>query len=219
MALMLAFFFSTFLQAEDKEAFLATVTKKNRSKKNLILSFQDDNIRFFKRYDEVFLEHEIHSNYQCRATVEFGTKKELLLKVSSFDECNKNIGLIEGSSIVVKSFNLKENLKMASEVVSVLLKKRFIWQSKIDRLKREMTMENEKIALVKEEFLAKVKALELAKESKIQEVKNQSDEAKKQIADAEIKLLNIDKKLDLYTPTDQKIEDTKWSLEYSGLEK
>lgn len=190
----------------------------NNNSEFLTLKINNSNIKFFKNGDEVFFFNKIYADYKCRGIVEKGNRERLILKVTDYTNCKKYMSLTANSTIDLESNDLLTNLSMAKDVENILLKKKMILEHKVLRLKKDIKSRNLKYQSIEQEYEEKIASLSLEKEEKKQNVLLIEDESRKQINDAKLKLIDIDKKLQLYRVEDQRYRRSQWSLKSSDIQ-
>ncbi len=199
---------------KDDVSFVTKVKDANKKTKVLLLDSKNQNIKFFKRNDEVYFYNELNPSFKCRGIVMKGTYSQLTLKVDEYGKCSKYVGMVKGSYLKVQSRDLGINLKMAEEVVDILLKKRMILKSKIYRLENQIRTQDQRKQILNSEYEAKMASLKLEWKDAIDKLGLDDQDAEKEINLSKMKLQDIDSKLKLYNVQDQKIERSKWSLKY-----
>ncbi|MCB9094412.1 MAG: hypothetical protein H6621_05015 [Halobacteriovoraceae bacterium] len=193
--------------------FLGKVIEQDKNSRMLKVKFKDTNIKFFKKEDEVFLYNEFNKDYQCRGIVRAGNYAYLFVEIKEYANCSKRINLSADSYVMVSSKDLEVNLDMAEEVVDILLKKRMILKGKVNRLKNEIETKDEREKLLNEQYEIKMSSLKIEWDEAIKALRDGEYQARKEINDANLDLIEIDKKLKLYNIDDPQHKRHEWSLD------
>ena len=119
-----------------------------------------------------------------------------------------------GAYLYFQSNDLKDNLTVAKEVVNILIKKKLAIETKLEKKKASLATFIEKIDAVNLRYRALRDKLDLEWQNEITNVENDKTTAMSDFKELEIRLGEIDHKLEQYRIQDHNLEVDRWSLDY-----
>lgn len=172
-----------------------------------------DNIKFLQHKDRVEFWNETYPDSRCISYVEGRTNDYLLLKVPFYDTCIRNVHFTTGSTLHFDSLDLAQNIKIARELIEILLKKRLAMQAKKVRLQKELTGHVEKVDAVNKRYEILRQKLEIEWQKELSLLEEDKAKAFTEFKNAEARVNEIDVKLEAYRVEDSNLNHDRWSLD------
>ncbi len=171
------------------------------------------NIKFLNRKDRVEFWNESYPDNRCTALVEGRTNDYLLLRIPQYDTCVRRVHFTTGSYLHFSSEDLRETVKVASELVEVLLKKRLAMQAKKDRHQKELTGHVDRVDVVNKRFEVLRQKLEIEWQKELAALEEDKARSFTEFKTSEARLNEIDTKLEAYRIEDHNLKLDRWSLD------
>jgi hypothetical protein len=171
------------------------------------------NIKFLNRKDRVEFWNESYPDQRCMSFVEGRTNDYLLLRIPQFESCVRRIHFTTGSYLHFQSPELKETVKIAQELVEILLKKRVAMQAKKDRFHKELTGHVERVDAVNKRYEILRQKLEIEWQKELSFLEEDKARSFTEFKNAEARLNEIDTKLEAYRIEDHNLKLDRWSLD------
>jgi hypothetical protein len=171
------------------------------------------NIKFLNRKDRVEFWNETYPEQRCVALVEGRTNDYLLLKVPQYDLCITKVHFTTGSYLHFSSADLGQTVKIANELVEILLKKRLAIQAKKDRHQKELSGHIEKVDAVNKRFETLRQKLEIEWQKELSSLEEDKARSFSEYKNSEARLNEIETKLEAYRVEDHNLKLDRWSLD------
>lgn len=171
------------------------------------------NIKFLNRKDRVEFWNETYPDQRCMAIVEGRTNDYLLLKIPQYDMCVTKVHFTTGSHLHFMSEDLGKTVKLAHELVEILLKKRLAMQAKKDRLQKDLSGHVEKVDSVNKRYEVLRQKLEIEWQKELSALEEDKAVSFAEFKDSEARLNEIDTKLEAYRIEDHNLKLDRWSLD------
>lgn len=172
-----------------------------------------ENIKFLNRKDRVEFWNETYPDMRCMALVEGRTNDYLLIKIPQYDTCIKKVHFTTGSFLHFQSADLAETVKVAKELVEILLKKRLAMQAKKERHQRELSGHVEKVDAVNKRYEILRQKLEIEWQKELSLLEEDKARSFTEFKNSEARLNEIDTKLEAYRVEDHNLKLDRWSLD------
>lgn len=172
-----------------------------------------ENIKFLNRKDRVEFWNETYPDKRCKALVEGRTNDYLLIKIPEYDTCVRKVHFTTGSYLHFESSDLAQTVKIAKELVEILLKKRLAMESKKNRLQKELSGHVEKVDAVNKRYEILRQKLEIEWQKDLSALEEDKAIAFTDYKNAEARLNEIDTKLEAYRIEDNNLKLDRWSLD------
>lgn len=205
--------FPVILLAEDDGIFGGRVSRMNLPASLLRLRVGFRNIKFLNKKDNLEFWSGHQKERRCSSYVIGKSTEYVLLKVPNLPLCVKKAQVTVGSYISIFSKDLINNIKVAKEVVEILVKKRLALQVRLDHEKKEMERYVEKVESVNDRFEVLKAKLELEWQEELSNLQEDKISVLKRFKNTEMQLGEIDHKLEQYKIYDQNLELDRWSLD------
>lgn len=189
------------------------ISKITRDARLMRIRTDFENIKFFNRRDRVEFWNESYPDQRCPALVEGRTNDYLLLSVPGFEACVRTVHFTTGSYIIIQSEDLKRTVKIARELVEILLKKRLAMRAKKERHERDLKGHVEKVDAVNKRFDILRQKLEIEWQKELAALEEDKARTFTEFKSAEARLNEIDTKLESYRIEDHNLKTDRWSLD------
>ncbi len=172
-----------------------------------------DNIKFLNRKDRVEFWNETYPDMRCVGLIEGRTNDYFLLKISQYDTCITKVHFTTGSFLHFESEDLAQNVKIAKELVEILLKKRLAMQAKKERHQIELSSHVEKVDVVNKRYEILRQKLEIEWQKELSLLEEDKARSFTEFKNSEARLNEIDTKLEAYRVEDHNLKLDRWSLD------
>jgi len=172
-----------------------------------------ENIKFLNRKDRVEFWNETYPDMRCVGLIEGRTNDYFLLKIPQFDTCVTKVHFTTGSYLHFESEDLAQNVKIAKELVEILLKKRLAMQAKKDRHQKELSSHVEKVDAVNKRYEILRQKLEIEWQKELSLLEEDKARSFTEFKNSEARLNEIDTKLEAYRVEDHNLKLDRWSLD------
>jgi hypothetical protein len=200
-------------QDESGDHFTGRISRLNSPARLARIRTDFENIKFLNRKDRVEFWNETYPDQRCEASVEGRTNDYLLLKIPQFEMCVKRVHFTTGSYLHFNSPDLAQTVKIAKELVGILLKKRLAMKAKKDRHHRELTNHVEKVDAVNKRYEILRQKLEIEWQNELSAMEEDKAVSFTEFKNAEARLNEIDTKLEAYRVEDHNLKLDRWSLD------
>ena len=123
---------------EAATVFSGRISRLNPSAKLARIRTDFANIKFLNRKDRIEFWNETYPEQRCMALVEGRTNDYFLIRIPQYDECIRKVHFTTGGYLHFDSPDLIQTVKVAKELMEILLKKRLAINAKKQRHKREL---------------------------------------------------------------------------------
>jgi hypothetical protein len=193
--------------------FVGQISRLNPTGKLMRVRTNFANIKFLNRRDRMEFWNDTYPDQKCNALVEGRTNDYLLLRIPQYEVCVKRVHFTTGSTIHFMSDDLAQNVKIAKELVQILLKKRLAMQAKKDRHHKELITHLDKVDALNKRFEILRQKLEIEWQSELSNLEEDKAHTFTDYKNAEARLNEIDTKLEAYRIEDHNLKLDRWSLD------
>ena len=194
--------------------FTGRISRLNTPAALLRIRVRFENLRYLTREDRVDFSSQESSLKRCRAIVKGKTNDYLLLKVPSWEQCTRHVHFTVGAFLHFYSQDLLKNIKKGKEVIDILLKKRIALEARKRRFQKKLESYGNRVEAVQGEYQVLREKLEKELREKLSDLENEKSLVLKDFHRTEIKLNNLDYKLEQYRVSEQNLELDRWSLDH-----
>lgn len=198
---------------EKGSHFTGRISRLNSKARLLRIRTDFENIKFLNRKDRVEYWNETYPDQRCVGLVEGRTNDYFLLKVPQFETCVLKVHFTTGSYLHFKSEDLEQTVKIAKELVEILLKKRLAMQAKKERHQRELSSHVEKVDTVNKRYEILRQKLEIEWQKELSLLEEDKARSFTEFKNTEARLNEIDTKLEAYRVEDHNLKLDRWSLD------
>ncbi len=200
--------------ALDKRGLFSGRISKINSKAALIRVKVDFmNAKYLNKKDRVEFWNDFNPNFKCIGHIKGKTSNYLLIKILDYYSCKKITFVGAGGYLKFFSKDLIFNIEKGEDLISILLKKRLAVSGRLHRYKRELDISIEKMDVVNKRFQVlqdKIRSewrgeLDLIEEDRVRSLEKMNG--------FEIRLGEIDHKLEKYKIDDENMKLDRWSLD------
>lgn len=193
--------------------FGGTISRINPAARLMRVRSDFANIKFFNRKDRLEFWNESYPDQRCPAFVEGRTNDYLLLKVPDYDRCILRLHFTTGTYMHFESGDLKQTIKVAKELIEVLLKKRLAMNAKKQRHQRELDSYVEKVDTVNKRYEILKQKLEIEWQKELASLEEDKSRSFTEFKNSEARVNEIDTKLESYRIEDHNLKIDRWSLD------
>jgi hypothetical protein len=193
--------------------FSGRVSKVNRSAEMVRVRVQFDNMKFLNKNDKIEFWLDHNPSRRCEAGIMGKTNDYLLVKIPSFSLCNRKVPFMAGSYIKIFSQDLINNIKVAQDLVELLLKKRMAIESQLNRSEKELDVYVERSESVNKRYQVLRAKLENEWQKELTDLENDKSVSLRNYNDLLIRKGEVDHKLEQYRISDKNLELDRWSLD------
>ena len=193
--------------------FFARVSRINQ-KANLVRAKSDfPNMKYLNKRDVIEMYSEVADNVRCRGYVIGKSNEYLLMKFPDLEKCMNKVNLTVGSLMKFSSQDMGNNIHVGREVIEILLKKRQALQAKVNREKIELEKFIERVEATNKRFQALRAKLDEQWQGELTAIEHDKVDSLKGFQDSQLRLADVDKKLEQYRVEDPKLIDDRWALD------
>lgn len=172
-----------------------------------------DNVKYVNKKDKIEFWEQHNSSYHCKAYVAGKSSNYLLLKVPNIAQCQRQLSLGYGMYLKFFSEDLENNIKMGKELIEILVKKRLAIQGKIMRRRKQLDSHIEKSDVINARYKLLRDKLEAQWRDELSLLEEDRLVALRNYKGLEVRLNEIDFKLEKYRVTDENLATDRWSLD------
>lgn len=201
------------LTADSSYRFSGLISRINAKAKLARIRTDFANIKFLNRRDRVEFWNDTYPDIRCNSYVEARTNDYLLIKIPEFDRCIRKVNFTTGTHLRFESADLKETVKVAGELIEVLLKKRLAMSAKKQRHQIELDGHVEKVDAVNKRYEILRQKLEIEWQKELAAMEEDKARSFTEFKNSEERLNEIDAKLEKYRVEDHNLKLDRWSLD------
>jgi hypothetical protein len=198
---------------DNPDVFSGRISKVNRRAKLLRIRSDFNNGKFLRLGDNIEFWNEMTPLKKCSATVKGKSAEYFLIKINEFFHCVTNVGFTVGQVLFFSSKDLSFNLKVARELVDILLKKRIVLIGKMKRLKMELEGYRKKKKIIDSRYQALLDQVQREWDESINDLEAIRTEKYQNFKSTESDLADLDFKLHQYKVEDKNLKLDRWSLD------
>jgi hypothetical protein len=198
---------------EDATVFSGRISRLNAPAKLARIRTDFANIKFLNRKDRVEFWNETYPDRRCMTLVEGRTNDYLLLRIPEYDTCIKKVHFTSGTYLHFESPDLEQTVKVAKELVEILLKKRLAMNAKKTRHQRELDGYVEIVDAVNKRYEILRQKLEIEWQKELASVEEDKSRSFTEFKNSEARVNEIDTKIETYRVDDHNLKLDRWSLD------
>lgn len=198
---------------EDGFRFGGRISRLNSSARLARIRTDFENIKFLNRKDRIEFWNDTYPEQRCSGLVEGRTNDYILIKIPQFESCIRRVHFTTGTFLRLESPDLRQTVKIAKELVEILLKKRLAMKAKKARYARELEGYVEKVDAVNKRYEILRQKLEIEWQMQLTALEEDKTNAFTEFKTAEARLNEIDTKLEAYRVEDHNLKTDRWSLD------
>ncbi|OUR98903.1 hypothetical protein A9Q84_05685 [Halobacteriovorax marinus] len=197
----------------EKGLFSGRVSRVKEEANLVRIRVDFDNVKYVNKKDRVEFWDQHNPEYHCKGYVAGKSSEYLLLKVPDVSECVKKVTLSYGMYLQFFSKDLENNLKMGKELIEILLKKKLAISSKMMQRRRQLDSHVEKSDAVSQRFAVLRDKLESQWRDELSALEEDRLNALRNYKGLEIRINEIEFKLEKYRISDENLTLDRWSLD------
>ena len=212
--LLFTIFTSPNVQGEDDIAvFSGRVSRINFKADLMRIKIDFGNVKYLNSKDKVEFWDERDSDRRCKGYLVGKSNDYLLFKVPSINFCKTKVFLSVGAYLKFYSVDLFNNIKMGKSLIDILLKKRLALSGKLRREQKSLDSFIEKVNGVNARYQILRDKLEAEWRDQIASLEEDKTTSLRNYKDLEIRLEDLDKKLQRYSIEDKNLKLDRWALD------
>ena len=200
-------------QDEDATIFSGRISRLNGSGKLARIRTDFANIKFLNRKDRVEFWNETYPERRCMALIEGRTNDYFLIRIPQYDTCIRKVHFTSGTYLHFESPDLENSIKIAKELIEILLKKRLAMNAKKTRHQRELDGYVEKVDVVNKRYEILRQKLEIEWQKELASVEEDKAVSFTEFKNSEARVNEIDTKIETYRVEDHNLKLDRWSLD------
>ena len=207
-------FLLSWAYALNSEAlFSGRISKMNPNAKLIRIRTDFANAKFFGKKDRIEFWNESHPKKKCFGYLEGRANNYLLIGIPSYKRCMREMMFSTGTYLHLYSKDLANNLKIARDLLDVLLKKRLALHSIKTRHQKEVDSYIEKIDATNKRYEILRQKMEIEWKKELAALEEDKTRAFLSLHNAQLKLNELEYKLQQYRIEDQNLKEDRWSLD------
>ena len=213
-ALLFILLFSQSAFSEDEIAiFSGRVSRINFKADLMRIKIDFGNVKYLNSKDKVEFWDERDSSKRCKGYLVGKSNDYLLFKVPSKNFCKTKVFLSIGAYLKFYSVDLFNNIKMGKSLIDILLKKRLALSGKLRREQKALDSFIEKVNGVNARYQILRDKLEAEWRDQIASLEEDKTTSLRNYKDLEIRVEDLDKKLQRYSIEDKNLKLDRWALD------
>lgn len=185
-----------------------------REEANLVrIKVEFENVKYLNKKDKVEFWDQHNPNFHCKAYVAGKSSTYLLMKIPNIRDCTSRVSLGPGTYLQFFSEDLENNIKMGKELIEILVKKKMALTSKILSRKKQLDSHIEKADAVNKRYQVLRDKLEAQWRNELASLEEDRLDALRNYKGLEVRINEIDFKLQKYRISDENLSLDRWSLD------
>jgi hypothetical protein len=197
----------------EKGVFSGRVSRVTAEASLIRVRVEFSNVKYINKKDKVELWEQHNPSFHCKGYVAGKSADYLLLKIPNIKDCQRQITFGYGMYLKFYSEDLENNIEMGKELLEILVKKRLAIKGKMLRRRRQLDGHIEKSDAINERFNILRSKLESQWRDELALLEEDRINALRNYKGLEVRLNEIDFKLEKYRITDENLATDRWSLD------
>jgi hypothetical protein len=172
-----------------------------------------ENLKYLNKQNMVEFWKGMDSDKRCKARVIGKSNTYVLLKVFKYEVCEKELFIERGSYVKFYSEDLVKNIKTGRELIEILLKKRLGIRGQLEDAKKNMDNYMGKVDSINKRYEVLRDKLEQEWKKEISYMDEDKNTTFSRYKELEIRLDEVEHKLQKYQVGDQNLNLDRWSLD------
>jgi tRNA U55 pseudouridine synthase TruB len=198
---------------EKSVLFSGRVSRINKIAELMRIKVDFENSKYLSAKDKIEFWNETYPDKKCLAFVEGRSATYLLVKVPDYNTCITKVHVSVGTYLHLYSTDLERKLKVAEELVEVLLKKRLALRARLNRYQKEVDSYVEKLDATNKRYEILRQKLELEWQNEITALEEDKTKSYLQYKHSQARLNELEHKLQIYRVQDENLVEDRWSLD------
>jgi len=207
------FSYST-LAKNDLSQFHGRLSRMNPEASLLRIRVDFDNVKFLNKKDRLTFWHDQSPHNKCQAYIKGKTNRYLLLRVPEYSKCIQKVQMAVGAYLRFESSDLASNIKKVDELMGILVKKKISLKSLLKKKKKELHTYIEKVEAINKRYTILQDKLQAEWNKTLSDLELDKTEALNDFKELEVRVGELDQKLEQYRVNDRNFETDRWALDY-----
>ncbi|MFW5887222.1 MAG: hypothetical protein ACOCUH_00305 [Bacteriovoracia bacterium] len=204
---------------EKLSIFTGHVSRLNEKAGLMRVRVRFRNMKFLNKKDKVYFWTDLTPSNKCQSYMLSKSDEYILLRIPDYSKCVRKVGITVGAQLYFQSYDMKDTLSVAKQLVEILLKKRLALSSMLTRHKNDVNAYTEKADVVNRRFSILREKLELEWEQELAALEEDKISALKKMQNAQSRLDELNMKLEKYRIHDRNLEIDRWALDVEQYRK
>lgn len=172
-----------------------------------------ENVKYINKKDRVEFWEQHNPNFHCKGYVAGKSSDYLLLKIPNIKDCQRQLTFGYGMYLQFFSKDLENNIEMGKKLIEILVKKRLAIKGRMLRRRKQLDGHIEKSDAVNERFIVLRGKLEAQWRDELSMLEEDRINALRNYKGLEVRMNEIDFKLEKYRIIDENLAIDRWSLD------
>jgi hypothetical protein len=201
------------VNTSEQGYFSGRISKVNEKASLVRVKVDFANVKYLNKKDKLVFWDQRNKDRKCKAYIAGRSSDYLLLKVPNFQFCFESMFFNPGAYLSLYSEDLVNNIKMGKELVELLIKKRLAVKGKLHIREKELNAHIEKTDAVNYKYKLLRDKLEIEWRKELSSLEEDRVDSLRNFKGLEIRLHEIDHKLQKYKVEDENLVTDRWSLD------
>jgi len=212
---LLLFFITSLCQgAIVKEGIFSGRISKNNPDAKLIRVFVEfDNLKYINRKNRIEFWKSDAPSKKCKGYILGKSTQYILVKILKYDICSRKVPLGRGFYLKFYSPDLVDNINTGRDLVKILLKKRLGIKGQLEKAEKNLKGHVEKLEGVNGRYDILRQKLEQEWSNELTYLEEDKANTLRYYKDLEVRLDEVDHKLEIYRISDENLKLDRWSLD------
>ena len=193
--------------------FSGRVSKNNPDAKLIRVFVEFDNLKYINRKNKIEFWKSGAPNTKCRGYILGKSTKYILVKIPKYDICSRKIPLGRGFYLRFYSPDLVKNISTGRDLLKILLKKRLGIRGQLEKAEKNLKGHVEKLEGVNRRYDILRQKLEQEWSNQLTYLEEDKASTLKYFKELEVRLDEVDHKLEIYRIADENLKLDRWSLD------
>ncbi|TDJ06285.1 MAG: hypothetical protein E2O68_05170 [Deltaproteobacteria bacterium] len=193
--------------------FSGRISKNNPDAKLIRVFVEFDNLKYLNRKNKIEFWKSDAPSTKCRGYILGKSTQYLLVKIPKYDICSRKVALGRGHYLKFYSPDLVKNIKTGRELVKILLKKRLGIKGQLEKAEKNLKGHVEKLEGVNRRYDILRQKLEQEWSNQLTYLEEDKTNTLRYFKDLEVRLDEVDHKLEIYRIADENLKLDRWSLD------
>jgi hypothetical protein len=172
-----------------------------------------ENAKYLNKKDKVEFWSDTQPEKRCSSYIEGRSNEYILIKIPQYAECVGGVHITTGAYLHFYSPDMERNMKVGRELLDILLKKKMALDARKHRYQKKLDNYPERVDAVNKRYAVLRKKLELEWEKELSNLEEDKAFDYKNYQSTELRLSEIEHKLEKYKIGDHNMKEDRWSLD------
>jgi tetrahydromethanopterin S-methyltransferase subunit G len=198
---------------EYHATFTGRVSRLNNKASLMRVRINFKNSKYINKKDKIEFWNDSNPKSRCSSYVQARSTEYLLLKVPEYNKCIWGVHVTTGSYLHFYSPDLERSLKVARDLIDILLKKRMALEARLTRHQKRLDNYPDRVEAVNRRYDVLRKKLELEWKEELASLEEDKTFTYKNFQSTKTRLDDLEHKLEKYRIGDHNLTMDRWSLD------